>query len=79
VITSARRYWILGKIWDKYLLPVPFTRGVVMYGDPILVSGISGEEPEAKRRELEIALNSLMTRADEYCAAVQIEKDKKHN
>lgn len=66
VITSARRYWILGKIWDKYLLPVPFTRGVVMYGAPILVSGISGEEPEAKRRELEIALNSLMTRADEY-------------
>ena len=26
VITSAKRYWILEKIWDKYLLPVPFTR-----------------------------------------------------
>jgi lysophospholipid acyltransferase (LPLAT)-like uncharacterized protein len=71
VVTSARRYWILGKIWDKYLLPVPFTRGVVMYGEPIEVSGISGEELEAKRKELEAALNRLMARADEYCNAVR--------
>src|SRR5512141_1175829 len=41
VITGARRYWILEKIWDKYLLPKPFTTGVVIYGDPILVEGIT--------------------------------------
>jgi hypothetical protein len=79
VIASAERYWILEKIWDKYLLPVPFTRGIVMYGDPITVNGISEETLESKRKELEIALNSLMTRADEYCAATQVEKNKKHN
>jgi lysophospholipid acyltransferase (LPLAT)-like uncharacterized protein len=79
VITSAKRSWILGRIWDKYLLPVPFTRGVVMYGEPIHVSGISGEEPEIKRRELEMALNSLMARADGYCAAMHREKKRMHN
>ncbi len=79
VITSARRYWVLEKIWDKYLLPVPFTRGLVMYGDPIMVDGIFEETLESKRKELEIALNSLMTRADEYCAAVPVEINKKHN
>jgi len=66
VITSAKRYWVLEKIWDKYLLPKPFTTGVVLYGDPITVEGIAEGELEAKRRELEAALNSLMARADEY-------------
>jgi len=66
VITGAKRYWILKKIWDKYLLPVPFTEGIIMYGDPIIVEGISTEELEIKRRELKVALNRLMARADRY-------------
>jgi lysophospholipid acyltransferase (LPLAT)-like uncharacterized protein len=69
VITSAKRYWILDKIWDKYLLPVPFTTGVVIYGEPITVSGISEEHLEAKRQELERALNRLMGQADDYFKA----------
>jgi len=64
--SSARRYWILEKIWDKYLLPRPFTTGVIIYGDPITVQGIAEDELEAKRRDLETALNGLMARADEY-------------
>jgi lysophospholipid acyltransferase (LPLAT)-like uncharacterized protein len=64
IATSAKRYWILDKIWDRYLLPVPFTRGIIMYGAPILVDGISEDELEAKRRELESALNRLMAQAD---------------
>ena len=66
VITSAKRCWILKKIWDKYLLPKPFTTGVVFYGEPIAVRGTSEAELEAKRKELETALNSLMARADKY-------------
>jgi lysophospholipid acyltransferase (LPLAT)-like uncharacterized protein len=69
VITSAKRYWILDKIWDKYLLPAPFTTGVVIYGEPITVSGISEEHLEAKRQELERALNRLMGQADDYFKA----------
>ena len=66
VITSASRYWILGKIWDKYLLPVPFTRGVVFYGDPIIVQDRTDERLEAKSRELQEALNRLMSQADGF-------------
>ena len=66
VITSAKSFWILDKIWDKYLLPKPFTQGIVLYGEPIIVNGISEKELEGKRKELEAALNSLMAQADGY-------------
>ena len=66
VSTSARRFWILEKIWDKYLLPVPFTKGVIVYGEPIFVHGTSEEELESKREELANALNRVMKEADEY-------------
>jgi len=66
VITSAKRYWILDKIWDKYLLPAPFTRGIVLYGEPLIVQGTSIEELESKRKELETRLNGLMAQADVY-------------
>ncbi len=66
VATGAKRSWILEKIWDKYMLPVPFTRGIIMYGTPIMVKGTTEEELEAKRKELQAALNRLMADADAY-------------
>jgi lysophospholipid acyltransferase (LPLAT)-like uncharacterized protein len=66
VITGAKSYWILEKIWDKYLLPKPFTKGIVLYGEPIIVQGTGDEELERKRKELEAALNRLMAQADGY-------------
>jgi lysophospholipid acyltransferase (LPLAT)-like uncharacterized protein len=69
VMTSAEGFWLLEKIWDKYLLPKPFTRGVIMYGEAIVVSGIGEEELEMKRKELESALNRLMAQADGYYKA----------
>ncbi|HXY55336.1 MAG TPA: lysophospholipid acyltransferase family protein [Nitrospirota bacterium] len=66
VSSSAKQYWILGKIWDKYMLPVPFTQAVVVYGEPIIVHGTKEEELESKRRELTEALNRVMEQADQY-------------
>jgi len=66
VATSAKKYWVLEKIWDKYLLPVPFTRGVIAYGEPILVQGISSEELESKQLELQSALIRTTELADNY-------------
>jgi hypothetical protein len=66
VSTSAKRFWILEKIWDKYMLPVPFTRGVIVYGEPIVVQGTQEDELESKRKELTDALNRVMIKADEY-------------
>lgn len=61
---AAKRAWVLEKIWDKYLLPVPFTECVIRYGDPIIVNGTGEEELENKRQELTAALNTIMARAD---------------
>jgi len=69
VMTGAKRFWLLEKIWDRYLLPKPFTRGVIIYGEAIVVNGISEEELETKRKELESALNRLMVQADDYYKA----------
>jgi lysophospholipid acyltransferase (LPLAT)-like uncharacterized protein len=69
VITSAARFWLLDKIWDKYLLPKPFTKGVIMYGEAIHVNGISEVELETKRQELEATLKRLMAQADDYYKA----------
>jgi hypothetical protein len=63
-VMSAKRSWVLEKIWDKYVLPKPFTKCVIMYGEPIIVNGTGEEELENKRKELAAALNAIMARAD---------------
>jgi lysophospholipid acyltransferase (LPLAT)-like uncharacterized protein len=64
VATGAKRFWTLERSWDKLVLPVPFTEGVVLYGQPIMVNGTSREETESKRRELEAALHRITREAD---------------
>lgn len=66
VSSCAKRFWIMEKIWDKYLLPAPFTKGVVVYGEPIRVQGTSEQELKTKRMELQHALNRVMAEADDY-------------
>jgi lysophospholipid acyltransferase (LPLAT)-like uncharacterized protein len=64
VVVSAKRSWVLEKTWDKYVLPKPFTECVIMYGEPIIVNGTEEEELENKRKELTVALNTIMAKAD---------------
>jgi lysophospholipid acyltransferase (LPLAT)-like uncharacterized protein len=61
---AAKRAWVLEKIWDKYLLPVPFTKCVILYGEPIIVNGTGEEELENKRKQLTASLNAIMAKAD---------------
>lgn len=61
---SARRAWILTRVWDRYMLPVPFTRCVVLYGEPLYVRSTDPDELERKRVELAAAINATMDRAD---------------
>ena len=43
--------------WDAFLIPHPFARAVVMFGEPITVPADAGRDlVESKRRELEAAL-----------------------
>ena len=53
--------------WDRFLLPFPFSRGVVVFGEPVLVSRNSeGGIFQEKRFLLEKRLRETTDRADHY-------------
>ncbi|MCC7202187.1 MAG: lysophospholipid acyltransferase family protein [Nitrospirae bacterium] len=55
------------KSWDRFIIPHPFTRVVVIYGEPVYVArDTSEEEIEAKRFELEQRLVQMTEKADQY-------------
>jgi lysophospholipid acyltransferase (LPLAT)-like uncharacterized protein len=59
VVVAADRYWAF-RSWDRTVLPKPFSRLVLAYGEPLTVPadcGVEGLEPY--RLELEIRLNRL--------------------
>lgn len=58
---GAVRGRVLGS-WDRFLVPWPFTRGVILWGRPIEVA--RDADLEAKRREVEDALTALTQEAD---------------
>ena len=59
------------KTWDRFLVPLPFGRGLFVYGEPIRVSRDAGErEQEEARHRLEAALNRLTDEADARMASV---------
>lgn len=56
---SADRRW-LAPTWDKFLVPKPFARVVMLYGDPIYVPADSNEEQvEAIRLRVEQEIHRL--------------------
>lgn len=48
--------------WDRFQIPLPFGRSVVIYGDPIRVGG--GDDLAAKAAELKAAMDALTAEAD---------------
>ena len=59
VVWSADRYLIF-KSWDRTVLPKPFSRMHLIYGEPMTVpEGISSEQLEQYRRKLETRMNDL--------------------
>lgn len=55
------------KSWDRFIIPLPFSRIVVICGEPIYVpAAASAAVCDAKRQEVETGLRRLTSRADEY-------------
>jgi lysophospholipid acyltransferase (LPLAT)-like uncharacterized protein len=53
--------------WDRFLLPLPFSRGVFVWGEPVAVDRESDREGmEEKRQLLERRLNELTEEADRH-------------
>lgn len=56
---------ILLNSWDRFHVPLPFTRGVVVYGAPIrLPRELDEAEREAARLRIEAALNAVTWESD---------------
>lgn len=54
--------------WDRFCLPFPFGKGVIVWEGPVQVpAGADADELEAKRQELERLLNRATMRADQAC------------
>lgn len=65
IAMSAAPAWTLMKTWDRTLIPLPFSRVVVMYGQPWEVPpDLDGDGLEALRREVETELNRMRREAD---------------
>lgn len=66
ITASARPALILRKAWDRSLLPLPFARIEVVYGEPIPVpEKLSASESEALCKLIEERMAQLQARADE--------------
>jgi lysophospholipid acyltransferase (LPLAT)-like uncharacterized protein len=63
---AARRFWKLNS-WDHTILPKPFSRAVICYGDPIFIPAeATPEELEAGRLKIQTAMNDLVRAAEEH-------------
>ena len=64
VSASARPARLLGS-WDRFLLPAPFARAVIVYGEPLRVPERCAESDlEGYRQELEDRMNQIEREAD---------------
>ncbi|WP_051881312.1 lysophospholipid acyltransferase family protein [Parvularcula oceani] len=60
---SVRRARFLGS-WDRFLLPLPFSRGVFAFGEPVRIGGRGPEALERGRTEIEEELNRITAACD---------------
>jgi lysophospholipid acyltransferase (LPLAT)-like uncharacterized protein len=72
---SVSRCRVLGS-WDRFVLALPFTRGVYLWGQPIHVARDADEgAQEAARLAIEEALNALTAEADRMMGLAPVEPD----
>ena len=68
VIWSANRTLTIKNSWDKMVLPLPWSKVYIAFGDPIHIpSNISREEMENYRQMVEVRLNTMMAKVDRRC------------
>lgn len=64
---TSSKFWEVRKSWDKLQLPKPFTRCCVVIAPPIYVPSNAGDqELEAKRDELQSAMDEVNRRGEEW-------------
>ena len=70
---SAKRGRFLGS-WDRFLFAKPFSRGVIIWGDPVHVPRQDTDGAfDRARDEIEGSLNRITQEADRLCGHVPVE------
>lgn len=60
--------------WDRFVIPLPFTRGVIVWGDPIYVAReADAATQETARLTVETALNAVTHAADDAMGVAPVE------
>jgi|SRR5580658_3156074 lysophospholipid acyltransferase (LPLAT)-like uncharacterized protein len=60
--------------WDRFHVALPCSRGIFIWGEPILVApDADAAAQEAARRLLEQRLNAITAEADRYCGRAPVE------
>jgi len=66
-VTYNARWKKVLRSWDHFLVPLPFSRVVVVYGEPIAVPASAlPAVSQAKRQEIETSLRGITAMADHY-------------
>lgn len=69
--SELEKYWTLNS-WDRFRIPKPFTRAVIIFGEPIFVDHDADDDGlEKKRVELQNALNRLVERGDAWSKSLK--------
>lgn len=70
----STRWRIVFNSWDRVILPLPFSRGVIVWGEPVIPSTDMGKDEaiEEVRLEIEAGLNAANREADERCGVKPI-------
>lgn len=72
-VTFSAAYGRVLTTWDRFFLPFPFGRGVVVYGDPLVVPADADDAAlEAARATLETQLNDMTAEADRRCGRAPV-------
>ncbi|MBI5244766.1 MAG: lysophospholipid acyltransferase family protein [Elusimicrobia bacterium] len=64
ITNAASRVFIVERAWDRFQLPLPFSRICVHHGTPIFVR--PDDDPKKKAQELENSLNAITEEADVF-------------
>jgi hypothetical protein len=73
---AVTRRKVLGS-WDRFVVALPLTRGVFVWGEPVTVTRDADEAAqETARQELEQRLNEVTAEADRVCCHEKIKPGK---
>jgi lysophospholipid acyltransferase (LPLAT)-like uncharacterized protein len=75
-IAVSTRHGVFAGSWDRFLIPLPFDRGVLLHGPAIPPPDSDAPEAiEAHRRAIETVLNDLTARADALAGRAPVAPD----